>query len=96
VTSNQRFAVSIDEVRQSFVFGELFSDGYTTSVTLSDGSVRQIALRPVQKDGAWVVELKDGDHVSYMGPNGSTTHGTLMIRLVQIGEPLEGVGLADT
>lgn len=82
--SNKTFAVSIDEIRQNFVFGDTFTSGYTTSVTMSDGSVREIALRPLMKNGHLVVELKDGTHLSYMGPNGTTTHGMLMITLTEI------------
>jgi hypothetical protein len=78
---NKRFAVSLNEIRQNFVFGDLFDDTYTKAVTMSDGSVRQITLKPLMKDGRLVVELMDGDHVSYMGPNGTATHGALMISL---------------
>jgi hypothetical protein len=84
VESNKTFVVSIDEIRQNFVFGDTFSGSYTKSVTLSDGSVREIALRPMMKNGRLVVELKDGTHVSYMGPNGTTTNGKLMINLTEI------------
>ena len=87
MSSTERFAVCIDEVRQNFVFGDLFSDSYTKSVTMSDGSVRELTLRPIMKDGHLVVEIRDGDHFSYMGPNGTTTHGKLMIGLSQISDP---------
>jgi hypothetical protein len=90
MSSTERFAVCIDEVRRNFVFGDLFSDGYTKSVTMSDGSVREITLRPIMKDGHLVVEIRDGDHLSYMGPNGTTTHGKLMIGLSQITDPNAG------
>ena len=82
--SNKTFAVSIDEIRQNFVFGDIFSDSYTKSLTMSDGSVREIVLRPMMKNGHLVVQLKDGNHVSYMGPNGTTTNGKLMINLTEI------------
>jgi len=36
------------------------------------------------KNGDLVVELKDGKHVSYMGPNGTTTNGKLMVSLTEI------------
>jgi hypothetical protein len=84
VESNKTFVVCIDEIRQNFVFGDTFSGGYTRSVTMSDGSVREIALCPMMKNGHLVVELKDGGHVSYMGPNGTTTNGSLMISLAEI------------
>ena len=85
--SNKTFVVSIDEIKQNFVFGDMFSGSYTKSVTMSDGSVREVALRPMMKDGHLVVELKDGRHVSYMGPNGTTTNGKLMINLTEIDVP---------
>lgn len=87
MSSNERFAVCIDEVRQNFVFGDLFSGSYTKSVTMSDGSIREITLRPVMKDGHLVVEVRDGDHLSYMGPNGTATHGKLMIGLSHVDVP---------
>lgn len=79
--TTKRFAVSIDEVRQNFVFGDIFTDTYKASVKMSDGAIREIALRPVVRDGELVVEFKDGEHVSYMGLNSSATHGALMITL---------------
>lgn len=82
--SNKTFAVSIDEIRQNFVFGDTFSESYARSVTMSDGTKREIALRPMMKDGQLVLELKDGTHLSYMGPNGVTVHGTLMISHTEI------------
>jgi hypothetical protein len=82
--STKTFAVSIDEIGQHFVFGDTFSDGYTRTIAMSDGSVRTIVLRPMMKDGELVMELKDGTHLSYMGPNGKATHGTLMISLTEI------------
>lgn len=82
--TSKTFAVCIDEIKQNFVFGELFSTCYTTSIAMSDGSVREIALRPMMRDGHLVVEFKDGDHVSYMGPNGTTTHGKLMVQLMSM------------
>jgi hypothetical protein len=95
VSSNERFAVCIDEVRQNFVFGDLFSNSYTKSVTMSDGSIREITLRPIVKDGHLVIEIRDGDHLSYMGPNGTTTHGKLMIGLSHVGIPDDGSELAS-
>lgn len=81
--SDRSYSVSIDEVRQNFVFGEQVSGVYVKVVRMSDGSVRKIQLRPVVKDGEELVELtdtsKDGRQLSYMGPNGTTTNGTLMV-----------------
>jgi hypothetical protein len=95
VSSNECFVVCIDEIRQNFVFGDLFSGSYTKSVTMSDGSIREITLRPIMKDGQLVVEIRDGDHRSYMGPNGTTTHGTLMIGLRQVSDHRQDTGLVD-
>lgn len=82
-TSDRSYSVSIDEVKQNFVFGDRISGVYVKVVRMSDGSVRKIKLRPVVKDGEELVELtdisKNGPHLSYMGPNGTTTNGTLMV-----------------
>ena len=85
MTPKQTFAVSIDEIKQNFAFGDVFSGSYTRTVTMSDGSVREISLSPLIREGELVVELKDGEHVSYLGPNGTATHGTLMISLTDMG-----------
>jgi hypothetical protein len=85
VPTNRTFAVSIDEIKQNFVFGDTFSDGYRKTVTMSDGSLREITLRPVMRNGELVMELKDGEHISYMGLNGTATHGALMIKLADMG-----------
>jgi [ribosomal protein S5]-alanine N-acetyltransferase len=85
VVMNKTFVVSIDEIKQNIVFGDVFSGSYKKSVTMSDSEVRTIALSPMMKDGQLVVELKDGEHVSYMGTNGSAMHGALVIRLTEIG-----------
>lgn len=78
----RRFFVSLDEIRQSFVFADQFRDSYTTTVTMSDGSTRTIRLTPMVRDGQEVVELNDGGRITYMGPHGTQTNGTLMIRLL--------------
>lgn len=91
MSTKERFMVCIGEVRKNFVFGDLFSDVYTKSVTMSDGSIREIKLRPTMKDGDLIIEIRDGDHLSYMGPNGTTTHGALMIGLRQVGDSSFGI-----
>lgn len=77
------FFVSLNEVRQNFVFGDRFVDFYTGTVTLSDGSTRTIKLTPmVHEKFGEVVKLEDNGHVSYMGVHGSsTTNGKLMVQL---------------
>jgi hypothetical protein len=83
VPSAKQYIVSIDEVRQNFVFGEPVSGAYTHTVTLSDGRTHEVTLRPVKRKGIELVELtdktKDGTGLTYMGPNGTTTNGHLMV-----------------
>lgn len=94
MTHNQTFAVCIDEIKENFVFGDTFTDSYKKSVTMSDGSVREITLRPMMREGELVVQIKDGEHINYMGPNGTTTHDALMIRLAFMRKPEDGVALS--
>jgi hypothetical protein len=76
----KKFAVFIDEVRQNFVFGDAFEGQYVRTVTLSDGSSRTVKLTPVIRDGEQLLELDVDGHVTYMGPNGTTTNrDTLMV-----------------
>ena len=84
--SKKEFLVSIDEIKQNFVFGDTFTGSYEKTVTLSDGSVRHIQLRPMFKDGALWVEFKDNDGQTYMGPNGATTNGKLMVQLRDVAQ----------
>jgi ATP-dependent Clp protease adapter protein ClpS len=65
--SKKRFVVFIDEIQQNFADGDQFSDRYTRTVTLSDGSVRAIELTPMMRHGKLVVELKDTGGHTYMG-----------------------------
>jgi ATP-dependent Clp protease adapter protein ClpS len=41
-------------------------------------------------DGMQVVELNDNGHISYMGLNGTTTNGDLMVQLHEVPEALRG------
>lgn len=79
------YTVSIDEVRQNLVFGDFFSDRYSHTVTLSDGSVHDVALRAVNKNGQLLRELTNASAGklarSFMGPSGTTTDGKLMINV---------------
>ena len=77
----KRFLVSIDEIQTNFVFGDEFSGSYTRTLTLSDGSTRTIQLTPMLHDGMQVVEFKDSGGHTYMGLNGTTTNGKLMVQL---------------
>ncbi|WP_430391789.1 hypothetical protein [Dyella sp. 20L07] len=88
--SNHAYLVSIDEIRSNLVPGQAFSRELTRKVTMSDGSSREVTLRPVRRGGQELVELTDvsdkGSSHSYMGPNGTTTDGTLMISVKDIAE----------
>jgi hypothetical protein len=87
------------------VFGDTFAGHYTGSFTLSDGSVRNIELTPMLHNGMKVVEFKDTGGLTYMGLNGTTTNGTLMVQLIDIdtlkaeleadGWPLRGLRHGD-
>ena len=70
----KKFAVSIDEVRQNFAFGEPFEGSYVKTVTLADGSSRTVKLTPLVRDGQELVQLDIDGHVIYMGLNGTTTN----------------------
>ena len=83
------YIVSIDEIAQTFVANHLFTGSYATAVTMANGSKRAIKLTPLIKEGMLVVHLEvliDGRSArpngnSYMGPNGTTSDGKLMVRL---------------
>lgn len=86
----KEFVVFINEVTQNFVFGDSFSDSYIKTVTMSDGRARTIKLTPMVRDGRPVVELSDSGHISYMGLEGATTNGKLMVQLQEVPEQLRG------
>ncbi len=76
----KKFAVFIDEVRQNFVFGDAAEGQYVKTVILADGGSRTVKLTPVVRDGQELVQLDIDGHVTYMGPNGTTTNrNTLMV-----------------
>lgn len=79
--AHKRFHISIDEIKQRFVVADEFSGNYSKALTLSDGSSRTVELTPMMHKGKQVVELKDSGQLSYMGLNGTTTNGSLMIQL---------------
>ena len=90
IVKTQEFIVCLDEIRQNFVFGERFVGSHTKTVTMSDGSMRTIKLTPTIHEGRPVVELNDTGHISYMGLNGTTRNGNLMVQLREIPESLRG------
>lgn len=77
------YTVSMDEVSQNLVFGDGFNDHYTRTITLSDGSVHQVTLTAISKNGQPMLELADasGGRVvrSAVGPFGTTTIGKLQV-----------------
>ena len=79
--THRHFLVSLDEIRKNYVFGDEFQGRYAKSVPLSDGTTRRIELTPMLHDGMQVVELKDTGGRTYMGLNGTTTNGQLMIQV---------------
>jgi ATP-dependent Clp protease adapter protein ClpS len=80
----KRFIVCLDEITQNFVFGDRFGESYTSTVTLSNGSTRTIRLTPAVRDGGDCLELNDSGHISYMGLNGTTTNGRLMVQVREL------------
>jgi len=79
--SGRKFTVFVDEVKQNLVFGDEFAGSYTKSITLSDGSKREIELTPMVHNGMQVVRFKDTGGITYMGLNGTTTNGRLMVQV---------------
>lgn len=79
--SKRQFTVSIDEVKQNVVFGEKFSGSFSKTLTMSDGSKRDVTLTPMVRNGMQVVELKDTGGLTYMSLNGTTTNGALMVQV---------------
>ena len=83
--SSKPFDVAIFEVKQKFTPGDFlsteFSGSYTQTVTMSDGTQRRIELTPMMHKGMRVVRLKDNGGTSYMGLNGTTLNGTLLVQL---------------
>lgn len=79
------YSVAIDEVKQTLVEPQFFDTQFHRTVTMSDGSVRDITLRSMQENGEPVVQFDDrtgqGTFTSYMGPNGTTTNGRLMVNI---------------
>jgi hypothetical protein len=79
--AHKHFIVSVDEIKKNFVFADKFDGHYSKTVTLSDGTTRTIELVPMLHDGMRVVEFKDTGRHTYMGLNGTTTNGKLMVQV---------------
>ena len=84
--SKKEFSVSINEIKQNFVFGETFVGSYQRDVMLSDKEKRSFELTPMIHDGMQVVGFKDTGGHTYVGLNGTTTNGTLMVQLRDVAE----------
>lgn len=80
--SQKHFLVSIDEIQQNFVFAEEFAGRYSKTLTLSDGTTREIELVPTIHNGMQVVQFKDTGGYTYMDLNGTTTNGKLMVHIL--------------
>lgn len=79
--AHRHLVVSMDEIRKNLVFADEFQGHYSRTVRLSDGTTRAITLTPMLHNGMQVVELKDTGGRTYMGLNGTTTNGKLMIEV---------------
>lgn len=84
--AEKTFMVSIDEIRARYVFADRFKGSYVQEVRMSDGSTRTIKLTPMIRKGMRVVELNDNGGITYMGLNGTTINGKLMIQLRDVEE----------
>jgi hypothetical protein len=82
--------VFLHEISQTFVVGDSVADSYTKTLTMSDGSTRTIKLTPMIRNDKQVVELNDNGYITYMGLNGTTVNGKLMVQLREIPEELRG------
>lgn len=89
--SKREFSVSIDEVKENFVFADSFTGSYSKSITMSDGSVREITLTPMVHRGMQVVEFRDTGGRTYMGLNGTTTNGKLMVQVTDTAASAEAL-----
>lgn len=91
--AKKRFIVCIDEIQQNVVFGDEFSGRYEKTVTLADGTTRTIELIPVVRDGQVMLELNDSGHRTFMGTDGTTTNGRLMVRVHDVDAAMEKLAL---
>jgi ATP-dependent Clp protease adapter protein ClpS len=84
--SKHRFVVFIYELRETLAFAEEFTGQYTKSVTLSDGTTRNVELTPMMRNGMPVVELKGTGGSNWIGMmrvlTATQTHGKLMVQVL--------------
>lgn len=82
----KRFAVSIDEVSNKFVFAERFEGSFEKTLTMSDGSKRNVRLTPLVHTNEPRIALEDNGKRTYMGLNSTTTNGTLMVQVRELAD----------
>lgn len=82
----KRFMVSVDEVRNNLVFAERFQGSYHKTFRMSDGSERTLRLQPLIRQNERVLALEDNGKMTYMGMNGTTTNGTLMVQVRELND----------
>lgn len=82
----KRFVVSIDEVSNKFVFAEPFEGNYQKTLTMSDGSERTIRLTPMIHKNEQRIAFEDNGMTTYMGMNGTTTNGKLMVQINELSD----------
>lgn len=80
----KRFMVSVDEVKNNLVFAEQFQGGFHKTFRMSDGSERTIRLQPLIHKNERVLALEDNGKMTYMGLNGTTTNGALMVQVREL------------
>jgi hypothetical protein len=82
----KRFVVSIDEINNQFVFAERFEGSFEKTLTMSDGSKRTVRLKPLVHKNERVIALEDTGKTTYMGLNGTTTNGQLIVQVRELGD----------
>ena len=82
----KRFAVSIDEISNKFVFAERFEGSFEKTLTMSDGSTRNIRLTPLMHKNEPRIALEDSGKRTYMGLNSTTTNGKLMVQVRELAD----------
>jgi len=82
----KRFLVSIDEVSNKFVFAEPFEGNFQKTLTMSDGSKRTVQLTPLIHKNKQLIALADNGKTTYMGMNGTTTNGNLMVQISELSD----------
>lgn len=83
--ATRRFAVFMYEIRQELVWGEGFTARYVRTVTLSDGTTRQVELTPATRDGATVMQFAGGNALGLARVrSGTQVNGNLMVQVIDL------------